>query len=82
VDTHIYSGYTIPPYYDSLCAKLISVAQTREEAIATMERALAEFILEGIQTTIPFHIQLMKNEDFRKGNFTTHFLETFKLEKP
>ena len=80
VDTHIYSGYTIPPYYDSLCAKLITVAQTREEAIATMERALSEFILEGVKTTIPFHIQLMKNKDFREGNFTTHFLETFDLK--
>ena len=80
VDTHVYSGYTIPPYYDSLIAKLITVAQTREEAIATMERALDEFILEGVKTTIPFHKQLMRNKDFREGNFTTHFMETFKLE--
>ena len=80
VDTHVYSGYTIPPYYDSLIAKLITVAQTREEAIATMERALDEFILEGVKTTIPFHKQLMRNKDFREGNFTTHFLDTFKLE--
>lgn len=80
VDTHVYSGYTIPSHYDSLIAKLITVAQTREEAIATMERALSEFILEGVRTTIPFHIQLMKNEDFRSGNFTTHFMEKFELK--
>ncbi len=79
VDSHIYSGYTIPPYYDSMIAKLITVAQTREEAIQTMERALSEFIIEGIKTTLPFHIQLMQNEDFRKGNYTTKFLESFKL---
>jgi acetyl-CoA carboxylase, biotin carboxylase subunit len=81
VDTHVYGGYVIPPYYDSLIAKLITVAQTREEAIATMERALDEFILEGVKTTIPFHKQLMKNKDFREGNFTTHFLENFTLEE-
>ncbi len=80
VDTHVYGGYTIPPYYDSLIAKLITVAQTREEAIATMERALDEFILEGIKTTIPFHKQLMKNKDFREGNFTTKFMEDFELQ--
>jgi acetyl-CoA carboxylase, biotin carboxylase subunit len=79
VDSHIYSGYTIPPYYDSMIAKLITVAQTREEAIQTMERALSEFIIEGIKTTLPFHIQLMQNADFRKGNYTTKFLESFKL---
>jgi len=81
IDTHVYAGYTIPPYYDSMIAKLITVAQTREEAITKMERALDEFIIEGIKTTIPFHIQLMKNEDFRKGNFTTKFMETFVIEK-
>ena len=80
VDTHVYAGYTIPPYYDSLIGKLITVAQTREEAIATMERALDEFILEGIKTTIPFHKQLMKNKDFREGNFTTKFMEDFELQ--
>jgi len=79
VDSHIYAGYTIPPYYDSMIAKVIAVAQTREEAINTMERALSEYVIEGIKTTIPFHLQLMKNEEFRKGNFTTKFLETFKL---
>ena len=79
VDSHIYAGYTIPPYYDSMIAKLITIAQTREEAIQTMERALSEFVIEGIKTTIPFHVQLMQNEDFRKGNYTTKFLESFKL---
>jgi acetyl-CoA carboxylase biotin carboxylase subunit len=79
VDSHIYAGYTIPPYYDSMIAKVIAVAQTREEAINTMERALSEYVIEGVKTTIPFHIQLMKNEDFRKGNFTTKFIESFKL---
>lgn len=79
VDSHIYAGYVIPPYYDSMVAKLITIAQTREEAINTMERALSEFVIEGVKTTIPFHQQLMRNEDFRKGNFTTKFTETFKL---
>ena len=80
VDTHIYSGYTIPPYYDSMIAKLISVAQTRDEAIATMERALSEFVIEGVKTTIPFHLKMMKDPDFVAGNFTTAFLNTWKLE--
>jgi acetyl-CoA carboxylase biotin carboxylase subunit len=79
VDSHIYAGYTIPPYYDSMIAKVIAIAQTREEAISTMERALSEYVIEGVATTIPFHMQLMKNEDFRKGNFTTKFIESFKL---
>lgn len=79
VDSHIYAGYTIPPYYDSMIAKIITMAQTREEAINTMERALSEYVIEGIKTTIPFHLQLMKNEQFRKGNFTTKFIESFKL---
>ncbi|RYE22816.1 MAG: acetyl-CoA carboxylase biotin carboxylase subunit [Sphingobacteriales bacterium] len=79
IDSHIYAGYTIPPYYDSMIAKVIAVAQTREEAIQTMERALSEYVIEGVKTTIPFHMQLMKNEDFRKGNFTTKFIETFHL---
>ena len=79
VDSHIYAGYTIPPYYDSMIAKVIAVAQTREEAINTMERALSEYVIEGVKTTIPFHMQLMKNEEFRKGNFTTKFIEGFKL---
>ncbi|MDQ3142453.1 MAG: acetyl-CoA carboxylase biotin carboxylase subunit [Bacteroidota bacterium] len=79
VDTHVYSGYTVPPYYDSLIAKLICKAQTREECITKMERALDEFIIEGIKTTLPFHKQLMKNEQFRKGDFHTGFLNTFIL---
>jgi acetyl-CoA carboxylase biotin carboxylase subunit len=80
VDSHIYAGYVIPPNYDSMIAKLITVAQTREEAINTMERALSEFVVEGVKTTIPFHQQLMRNEDFRKGNYTTKFMESFVLE--
>ena len=80
VDSHVYAGYVIPPYYDSMIAKLIAVAQTREEAIDTMHRALSEYVIEGVKTTIPFHLQLMNNEDFRKGNFTTKFLETFKMK--
>ncbi|MEO6639117.1 MAG: acetyl-CoA carboxylase biotin carboxylase subunit [Ginsengibacter sp.] len=80
VDSHVYAGYVIPPYYDSMIGKLIAVAQTRNEAINTMSRALSEYIIEGIHTTIPFHIQLMQNEDFRKGNFTTKFLEGFKMK--
>jgi len=79
VDTHIYAGYVIPPYYDSMIAKCITVAQTRQEAVAKMERALGEFVIEGVKTTIPFHLKLMENEDFRKGNYTTKFLETHKL---
>jgi acetyl-CoA carboxylase, biotin carboxylase subunit len=77
VDTHVYAGYSIPPYYDSMIAKLIVRARTREEAITKMERALDEFIAEGVKTTVPFHQALMKNEEFRKGNFNTGFLNTF-----
>ncbi len=80
VDTHIYAGYTIPPYYDSMIAKLIVSAQTREEAIVKMERALSEFVIEGLHTTIPLHQQLMRNEDFRAGNFTTAFMNTFEIK--
>jgi acetyl-CoA carboxylase biotin carboxylase subunit len=80
VDSHVYAGYVIPPYYDSMIAKIIAVARTREEAINTMSRALAEYVIEGVKTTIPFHQQLMKDENFRKGNFTTKFLETFQLK--
>lgn len=79
VDTHVYSGYTIPPNYDSMIAKLICVAQTREEAISTMERALSEFVIEGVKTTIPLHLRLMRDPNFRVGNFTTKFMETFDL---
>ena len=77
VDTHVYSGYTIPPYYDSMIAKLIVRARTRDEAITKMERALDEFIVEGVKTTVPFHQKLMQNEDFRRGNFHTGFLNTW-----
>lgn len=80
VDTHVYAGYTIPPYYDSMISKLIVTAQTREEAIDKMLRALNEYVIEGVKTTIPFHIQLLDDEDFRKGNFNTKFLETFELK--
>src|SRR6187455_154684 len=80
VDSHIYAGYAIPSNYDSMIAKLITIAQTREEAINTMERALSEFVVEGVKTTVPFHQQLMKNDDFRKGNYTTKFMESFVLQ--
>jgi len=77
VDSHVYAGYTIPPHYDSMIAKLISVGQTREEAIVRMKRALEEFVIEGIKTTIPFHLKLMDNPKFKEGDFTTKFLESF-----
>jgi acetyl-CoA carboxylase, biotin carboxylase subunit len=80
IDSHVYAGYVIPPYYDSMIAKIIAVARTREEAINTMSRALSEYVIEGVKTTIPFHQQLMKDENFRKGNFTTKFLETFQMK--
>ncbi len=80
VDSHVYSGYVIPPYYDSMIGKLIARARTREEAIDTMYRALSEYVIEGVKTTIPFHLQLMQNEDFRRGNFTTKFLDGFKMQ--
>jgi acetyl-CoA carboxylase, biotin carboxylase subunit len=80
VDSHVYAGYVIPPYYDSMIGKLIAVAQTREEAINTMSRALSEYVIEGVKTTIPFHLQLMKHPDFRSGNFTTKFLEGFTMQ--
>lgn len=79
VDTHVYAGYQIPPFYDSMIAKLICRAQTREECITKMERALDEFIIEGVKTTIPFHKQLMKDEKFRSGNFHTGFLNDFEM---
>lgn len=80
IDSHVYAGYVIPPFYDSMIAKIIAVARTRKEAIDTMSRALSEYVIEGVKTTIPFHQQLMRNEDFIKGNFTTKFLETFKMK--
>ncbi len=79
IDTHIYSGYDIVPFYDSMIAKLISTGSTREEAITKMERALNEFVIEGIKTTIPLHLKILKNKNFLKGNFTTNFLEKEKL---
>ncbi|MEO9964619.1 MAG: acetyl-CoA carboxylase biotin carboxylase subunit [Reichenbachiella sp.] len=79
VDSHVYAGYTIPPNYDSMIAKLIVSAQTREEALVRMKRALSEFVIEGIKTTIPFHIKLMDDEVFKSGQFTTSFMETFDL---
>lgn len=82
IDSHTYAGYVIPPYYDSLISKLIAIAQTREEAIDTMSRALSEYVIEGIKTTIPFHQQLMQNEQYRKGNFTTRFMDDFQLKQP
>jgi len=83
VDTHIYAGYTIPSNYDSMIAKMIVTAQTRDEAIIKMERALGEFIIEGpgLKTTIPLALKLMQNEDFKKGNFTTAFMNTFDIKK-
>lgn len=80
VDTHVYAGYKIPPYYDSMIAKLITTAQTREEAINKMRRALDEFVVEGVKTTIPFHRALMDNEKYLSGDYTTAFMETFVLE--
>jgi acetyl-CoA carboxylase biotin carboxylase subunit len=80
VDSHVYAGYVIPPYYDSMIGKLITVAQTRQEAIQTMYRALSEYVIEGVKTTIPFHLQLMQDERFRSGDFNTKFLESFKLK--
>jgi acetyl-CoA carboxylase biotin carboxylase subunit len=79
VDTHTYSGYVIPSFYDSLIAKLIVFAQTREGAISKMASALDEFVIEGIKTTIPFHRQVMQNEKFRSGKFDTSFLDTFQF---
>ncbi|MEZ4931351.1 MAG: acetyl-CoA carboxylase biotin carboxylase subunit [Saprospiraceae bacterium] len=79
VDTHVYAGYQISPYYDSMIAKLICRARTREECITKMERALEEFIVEGVKTTIPFHKKLMKDPSFRAGDFHTGFLNTFDM---
>ena len=81
VDTHVYAGYTIPPNYDSMIGKLIVTAQTREEALDKMTRALSEYVIEGVHTTIPFHLQLFQHEQFRKGDYTTKFLKGFSLEK-
>ena len=80
VDTHVYAGYSIPPNYDSMIAKLITTAQTREEAISKMKRSLDEFVIEGVKTTIPFHRQLMEHPDYLAGNYTTKFMEDFVIE--
>ena len=80
LDTHVYAGYTIPPNYDSMIAKLITTAQTRQEAINKMKRALDEFVIEGIKTTIPFHRQLMDEPAYVEGNYTTAFMDTFKMK--
>ena len=80
LDTHVYAGYSIPPNYDSMIAKLITTAQTREEAISKMKRALDEFVIEGIKTTIPFHRQLMDHPDYVAGNYTTKFMEDFQMK--
>ncbi len=77
VDSHVYAGYSIPPNYDSMIAKLIVSAQSREEVLVRMKRALEEFVIEGIKTTIPFHIKLMDDEGFKSGDFTTKYLEEF-----
>jgi acetyl-CoA carboxylase biotin carboxylase subunit len=79
VDSHVYAGYVIPPYYDSMIGKLITIARTRNEAIDTMYRALSEYVIEGVKTTIPFHLQLMQDERFRSGDFNTKFIEGFTL---
>jgi len=80
VDTHVYAGYTVPPYYDSMIAKIICRARTREECITKMKRALDEFIVEGVKTTVPFHKQLMRDEKFISGKFDTSFMNDFELE--
>jgi len=82
MDTHVYSGYSIPPNYDSMIAKLITTAQTREEAINKMKRSLDEFVIEGVKTTIPFHRQLMDHPDYLAGNYTTAFMNDFKMNPP
>ena len=79
IDTHVYSGYVIPPHYDSMIAKLITTAQTREEAINKMKRALDEFVIEGVKTTIPFHKKMMEHPDFISGNYTIRFMESAKV---
>jgi len=79
LDTHVYSGYIIPPHYDSMIAKLITTAQTREEAINKMKRALDEFLIEGVKTTIPFHRKLMDHPEYKSGNYDTSFMESFSM---
>jgi len=79
VDSHAYAGYIVPPFYDSLVAKLIAVGREREEAIRKMQRALEEFVIEGIKTTVPLHQKILANDNFVKGNYNTKFLEIFKF---
>ena len=79
LDTHVYSGYIIPPFYDSMIAKLITTAQSREEAINKMKRALDEFVIEGIKTTIPFHRKLMDDPKYISGDYTTKFMDSFEM---
>tara|TARA_B110000196_G_C20788358_1_gene494414 strand:- start:299 stop:667 length:369 start_codon:yes stop_codon:yes gene_type:complete len=79
VDTHIYAGYKIPPYYDSMICKLIVHAPNREEAIERMKGALSEMVIEGVKTIIPYHLYILDNDDFRSGDFSTNFLNTIKL---
>mgnify|MGYP000607032616 CR=1 FL=1 len=79
LDTHVYAGYSIPPNYDSMIAKLITTAQTREGAINKMKRALEEFIIEGVKTTIPFHLKLMSDPAYVEGDYTTKFMEGFRM---
>src|SRR5699024_7916273 len=81
VDTHVYTGYSIAPYYDSMIAKLIVTAQNREEAITKMKRALDEFVVEGVKTTIPFHRQLMDDKQYQEGNYTIKFMESFEIDE-
>ncbi len=81
IDTHVYAGYSIPPFYDSMISKLITVAQTRAEAITKMKRALEEYVIEGVHTTIPFHLQLLEDEKFNEGDFTTKFMESFEIKE-
>ena len=81
LDTHVYSGYIIPPHYDSMIAKLITTAQTREGAISKMRRALEEFIIEGVKTTIPFHLKLMNDPAYIAGDYTTKFMESFSMDE-
>jgi acetyl-CoA carboxylase biotin carboxylase subunit len=81
VDSHVYAGYTIPPNYDSMIGKLIVTAQSREEVLVRMKRALEEYVIEGVKTTIPFHIKLMDDPIFKSGHFTTSFLENFDFDQ-
>ena len=79
VDTHVYDGYKIPPYYDSMVGKLITAGRTREEAIERMKRCLEEFIIDGVPTTIPLHLQVLDTKAFRSGNFTTKYMDNFEI---